>query len=87
MNANAPSPALTPPLPTVVAATASQADWESWISSWYALLGQPLRTGVSPLAPSGARGAADASAHPSPQVLVFAPHPDDECIVGALPLR
>ena len=87
MNANAPSPALTPPLPTVVAATASQADWESWISSWYALLGQPLRTGVSPLAPSDARGAADPTAHPSPQVLVFAPHPDDECIVGALPLR
>ncbi|MBB3280574.1 LmbE family N-acetylglucosaminyl deacetylase [Mitsuaria sp. BK037] len=39
------------------------------------------------MAPSGARGAADASAHPSPHVLVFAPHPDDECIVGALPLR
>src|SRR5688572_2179539 len=23
----------------------------------------------------------------APKVLIFAPHPDDECIIGALPLR
>ncbi|WP_051711232.1 PIG-L deacetylase family protein [Andreprevotia chitinilytica] len=32
--------------------------------------------------PSAAKTAADA-----PVVMIFAPHPDDECIIGALPLR
>ncbi len=87
MNANAPAPALTPPLPTVAAATASQADWESWIGSWYALLRQSPRTGVSPLAMSAAPARTGHATQRPPLVLVFAPHPDDECIVGALPLR
>ncbi|MCI0534408.1 MAG: PIG-L family deacetylase, partial [Verrucomicrobiales bacterium] len=26
-------------------------------------------------------------AHDAPKVLIFAPHPDDECIIGGLPLR
>ncbi|KPC50805.1 PIG-L deacetylase family protein [Amantichitinum ursilacus] len=30
---------------------------------------------------------ADTSAANAPVVLIFAPHPDDECIIGALPLR
>lgn len=64
----------------------TQADWESWIDGWYAQLRQPVRTGVSPLA---ARPAPDGpgTTTQAPRVLVFAPHPDDECIVGALPLR
>ena len=86
MNANAPVPAPTPPLSTVAAATASQADWESWIGSWYALLRQPPRTGVSPLA-AATSASTDPAAQRPPLALVFAPHPDDECIVGALPLR
>ena len=95
MNANAPSPAPTPAFPTTVSPAASQADWESWIASWYAVLRQPVRTGVSPLPPkpvptsasdgSGTNG--EATPQRTPHVLVFAPHPDDECIVGALPLR
>ncbi len=94
MNANAPTPAPTPSFPTAVSPAASQADWESWIASWYAVLRQPVRTGVSPLAPKqapdGSGTTGGTSAPPSqrpPHVLVFAPHPDDECIVGALPLR
>lgn len=83
MNANAPSTASTPRFPTSVSPAESQADWESWIASWYAVLRQPVRTGVSPLP---ARSASDGPGT-TPSVLVFAPHPDDECIVGALPLR
>jgi LmbE family N-acetylglucosaminyl deacetylase len=83
MNANAPSPASTPSFPTAASPAASQADWESWIASWYDVLRQPVRTGVSPLTPDGS----GTKAPRAPLVLVFAPHPDDECIVGALPLR
>jgi len=35
----------------------------------------------------GFPSAATASSPEAPRVLVFAPHPDDECIIGALPLR
>ncbi|OWQ47166.1 hypothetical protein CDL60_12385 [Roseateles noduli] len=91
MNANAPSPAPTPAFPIDVSPAASQADWESWIASWYAVLRQPVRTGVSPLAPKstsdGSGTRLEVPAQRTPHVLVFAPHPDDECIVGALPLR
>ena len=92
MNATAPSTASAPACPTAVSAAVSQvdnpvvsqADWESWIASWYALLRQPVRTGVSPLPPMST---SPGSGTKAPHVLVFAPHPDDECIVGALPLR
>lgn len=96
MNATAPSTASAPAFPTAVSPAVSQvdnqvdnqvvsqADWESWIASWYALLRQPVRTGVSPLAPTSTPPGSGTRA---PHVLVFAPHPDDECIVGALPLR
>lgn len=91
MNANSPAPAPTPAFSPVAADANRQADWESWIASWYAVLRQPVRTGVSPLTAPSARPAAGhgagTSGKPTPHVLVFAPHPDDECIVGALPLR
>jgi N-acetylglucosamine malate deacetylase 1 len=88
MNANAPSPVPTPGFPTTVSPAASQAEWESWIASWYAVLRQPVRTGVSPLASESTPASVPAgSGTKPPHVLVFAPHPDDECIVGALPLR
>ncbi len=82
----APSLAPSPYVPPPGSPTASQSDWESWIAGWYALLGMPVRTGCSPLAspPSSPAHGPDRS---RPQALVFAPHPDDECIVGALPLR
>ena len=72
-------PVTTSPLSSAL--PVSQTEWETWIDGWYAQLRQPVRTGVSPLAPNGP-GTTSA-----PRVLVFAPHPDDECIVGALPLR
>jgi len=38
--------------------------------------------------PSGGfKPVAVASSPSAPRVLIFAPHPDDECIIGALPLR
>ncbi len=47
-----------------------------------------LNEGVSPRGP---RPAPAAGRQPppatAPQALIFAPHPDDECIIGALPLR
>jgi len=90
MNANASPTGPTPAFPTSAGPAAgqavSQADWEAWIASWYAVLQQPVRTGVSPLAAQPAAAGAE-SAQPAPLALVFAPHPDDECIVGALPLR
>ena len=69
------------PSPLSNALPVSQLEWELWVDGWYAQLRQPVRTGVSPLAPNGS------GTTPTPQVLIFAPHPDDECIVGALPLR
>ncbi len=35
----------------------------------------------------GLQAHADTSAANAPVVMIFAPHPDDECIIGALPLR
>lgn len=64
------------------------ADWESWLTDWYAVLRQPPRD-LRP-APSGAASSgvpASALAADAGLAMVFAPHPDDECIVGALPLR
>ena len=87
MNANAPATAPTPAFPAPAADANRQAEWESWIASWYAVLRQPVRTGVSPLTAPAAHHGAGTSAERAPLVLVFAPHPDDECIVGALPLR
>ncbi|MBE9609968.1 PIG-L deacetylase family protein [Chitinilyticum piscinae] len=42
----------------------------------------PLFADLSSLSPAKDNAAADA-----PVVVIFAPHPDDECIIGALPLR
>jgi LmbE family N-acetylglucosaminyl deacetylase len=55
---------------------ADVARWRDHLTRFSALLGDP----------------SDASAVPAPEshpghCLIFAPHPDDECIVGALPLR
>lgn len=57
---------------------ADLARWREHLTRFAALLGNP------PDAQAPAQAHTQAQA---PQVLVFAPHPDDECIVGALPLR
>lgn len=58
----------------------TDAEWAQWVADWYRLLGLPPR-----------RLAVEASPPVMPEAgghaMVFAPHPDDECIVGALPLR
>lgn len=55
---------------------ADLARWREHLNRFAALLGHPpdRETTPAPEAPPG-------------HCLVFAPHPDDECIVGALPLR
>lgn len=55
---------------------ADLARWREHLTRFAALLGSPPDRAVAP-APEAAPG----------HCLVFAPHPDDECIVGALPLR
>ncbi|MBL8279212.1 MAG: PIG-L family deacetylase [Pelomonas sp.] len=55
---------------------ADLARWRDHLSRFAALLGNPPDRSTAP-APEAAPG----------HCLVFAPHPDDECIVGALPLR
>ena len=50
--------------------------WRDHLTRFAALLGSPPDRDLPP------------AALPAPgHVLIFAPHPDDECIVGALPLR
>ncbi len=53
--------------------------WEAWVEKWCAVLQQAPRKSVSPKH-TGRTTARN-------KALIFAPHPDDECIVGALPLR
>lgn len=60
--------------PTSTPATA--AEWQAWVARFAAL----MQAAPDPQPPSPA-------AHAGQRCLVFAPHPDDECIVGALPLR
>lgn len=55
---------------------ADLARWRDHLSRFAALLGNPPDRATSPLPQAESR-----------HCLVFAPHPDDECIVGALPLR
>jgi LmbE family N-acetylglucosaminyl deacetylase len=55
---------------------ADLARWRDHLSRFAALLGNPPDRATSPLPQAEGR-----------HCLVFAPHPDDECIVGALPLR
>jgi N-acetylglucosamine malate deacetylase 1 len=55
---------------------ADLARWREHLNRFAALLGNPPDREAAP-APEAAPG----------HCLVFAPHPDDECIVGALPLR
>lgn len=55
---------------------ADLARWREHLSRFAALLGDPPDRQAAP-APEAQPG----------HCLVFAPHPDDECIVGALPLR
>lgn len=55
---------------------ADLARWREHLSRFAALLGSPPDRHAAP-APEAAPG----------HCLIFAPHPDDECIVGALPLR
>jgi LmbE family N-acetylglucosaminyl deacetylase len=50
--------------------------WRNHLSRFADLLGNPPDRSTSPLQPAEHR-----------HCLIFAPHPDDECIVGALPLR
>ena len=55
---------------------ADLARWRDHLTRFAALLGSPPDRHLPP------------AALPAPgHVLIFAPHPDDECIVGALPLR
>jgi len=51
------------------------ARWLEWVTRFAQLLGAPAAP--APLL----------QAQATAQCLIFAPHPDDECIVGALPLR
>ena len=51
------------------------AEWQAWVGRFAALLNAPAKPAPK-LAPQASR-----------HCLIFAPHPDDECIVGALPLR
>ncbi len=51
------------------------ARWQAWVARFAELLGAPATS--PPALTTQAPG----------HCLVFAPHPDDECIVGALPLR
>ena len=46
-----------------------------------------LRAHARALPLGGIASVAVPSASKGPRVLIFAPHPDDECIIGALPLR
>ncbi len=55
---------------------ADLARWREHLTRFAALLGSPPDRHAAP-APEAAPG----------HCLIFAPHPDDECIVGALPLR
>jgi LmbE family N-acetylglucosaminyl deacetylase len=55
---------------------ADLARWRDHLSRFAVLLGNPPDRATSPLPQAEGR-----------RCLVFAPHPDDECIVGALPLR
>lgn len=55
---------------------ADLARWREHLTRFAALLGAPPDRHAAP-APEAAPG----------HCLIFAPHPDDECIVGALPLR
>lgn len=55
---------------------AELARWRTHLTRFATLLGNPTDRATSPM-PEPAPG----------HCLVFAPHPDDECIVGALPLR
>jgi LmbE family N-acetylglucosaminyl deacetylase len=55
---------------------ADLARWREHLTRFAALLGAPPDRQATP-APEAAPG----------HCLIFAPHPDDECIVGALPLR
>ncbi|MFG6487924.1 PIG-L deacetylase family protein [Roseateles sp. BYS78W] len=55
---------------------ADLARWREHLTRFAALLGNPPDRHATP-APGAAPG----------HCLIFAPHPDDECIVGALPLR
>lgn len=58
---------------------ADLARWREHLTRFAALLGSPPDRHAAP--------APEASSQPSGHCLIFAPHPDDECIVGALPLR
>ena len=53
--------------------------WLAWVTQFAALLRAPSKPAPLRLAPDQAQAPGSC--------LIFAPHPDDECIVGALPLR
>lgn len=56
------------------------AGWLDFVQQWVALAGaEPVSASVSL--------AASPAPRTGPAVLMFSPHPDDECLVGALPLR
>lgn len=52
--------------------------WLAWVNQFAAL----LRTPAKPAKPAAAK-----TPQSPGRCLIFAPHPDDECIVGTLPLR
>ncbi|MDL5033357.1 PIG-L family deacetylase [Pelomonas sp. APW6] len=54
------------------------ADWLAWVDDWAQLMQLPPCDEAAP--------ARKRRGH-TPLALIFSPHPDDECIVGALPLR
>jgi N-acetylglucosamine malate deacetylase 1 len=54
---------------------------------WVKTFAAALRTGEAIRAPDMAVPARSAAATEAPKALIFAPHPDDEVITGALPLR
>lgn len=64
-----------PPLTDPDADAVELLEWQAWVGRFAALLNAPVK--AIPVPPQ----------QTSRQCLIFAPHPDDECIVGALPLR
>lgn len=68
---------MTDTFPAACCAPTDAASWHHWVGRFAELLQAAPEGAAPPTRPRDAKR----------QCLVFAPHPDDECIVGALPLR
>ncbi|WAC71226.1 PIG-L family deacetylase [Roseateles sp. SL47] len=75
-----------PELQHSLTSTSSPDTWEAWVRRWCEVLQQAPRDSLAGSAMNASAADVGTGAN-RPHALVFAPHPDDECIVGALPLR